>query len=211
MEIVPFEKMSRAKYTLQTTKNDPPMGAELRFVRPSQDLAASFVDLRDAFTAHGEDEWIGQDAVAHRDPAAYIDLLLGWSAGVNLPEGWGPADVYWILLGDAVVGHCDVRHPLTPRLERVGGHIGYHVHPDYRNRGIATFALREGLAALAAKGVTEALVTCSHDNAASIRVIEKCGGVRIADSTRRRYRIPISLQSSSGGAKAASACTDGTK
>jgi predicted acetyltransferase len=99
--------------------------------------------------------------------------------------------VYWVLLDDVVVGHCDVRHPLTSKLEKFGGHIGYHVHPDYRNRGIATYALREALKALAAKGETEALVTCAHDNMPSIRVIEKCGGVRIEDSMRRRYLIPV--------------------
>ena len=50
---------------------------------------------------------------------------------------------------------------------------------------------RAALELVAAKGVTDALLTCAHDNAASIRVIEKCGGVRIADSMRRRYLFPI--------------------
>ena len=48
-------------------------------------------------------------------------------------------------------------------------------------------------------GVEEALITCRTDNAASIRVIEKCGGRRIDDAdfperpdlTRRRYLIPL--------------------
>jgi aminoglycoside 6'-N-acetyltransferase len=95
-----------------------------------------------------------------------------------------------VLLDDIVVAHCDIRHPLTPKLERFGGNIGYHVHPSYRNRGIATFALREALGILAGKGEAFALLTCAHDNVASIRTIEKCGGRRIADSMRRRYVIP---------------------
>jgi predicted acetyltransferase len=102
----------------------------------------------------------------------------------------GPADVYWVLLDNLVVAHCDIRHPLTPKLEVYGGHIGYHVRPDYRNRGIATYTLRQGLEVLAGKGVTEALVICGHDNAASIRVIEKCGARLIEDTMRRRYLVP---------------------
>ncbi len=163
---------------------------ELRFERPAEEFAASFAAMRDAFVAAGEDHWTGQDQeIAHRDPAGYAEALRDWSAGRNLPPNRMPFDAFWILLGDVVVGQCGIRHPLTPKLEAFGGHVGYDVHPAYRNRGIATFALREALKFLATKGVAEALVTCAHENAASIRVIEKCGGRRIDDSTRRRYTV----------------------
>jgi predicted acetyltransferase len=79
------------------------------------------------------------------------------------------------------------------QLEAFGGHVGYDVHPAHRNKGIATFALREALKFLGSKGVAEALITCAHDNAASIRVVEKCGGRRIEDTTRRRYAVPTSF------------------
>jgi RimJ/RimL family protein N-acetyltransferase len=166
----------------------------LRFVRPSVALAASFAVMRDAFVAAGEDPWSGQDQeIAHRDPVAYATALCDWSDGRNLPPNRTPFDAFWIVRGDVVVGQCGIRHPLTPKLAAFGGHVGYDVHPAYRNQGIATFALREALNVLAGKGVAEALVTCAEDNVASIRVIEKCGGRRIADSTRRRYRVPTGL------------------
>jgi predicted acetyltransferase len=167
---------------------------EVRLERVSIARLPSFVALRDAFLAAGEDEWTGGAVVAHENPAAYIETLRGWREGINVPPGWGPADAYFIMEGDVVVGQCDVRYPITRQLERYGGHIGYHVHPQYRGRGIATFALREALIILAAKGETGALLTCSHTNHASIRVIEKCGGRRIADSTRRRYAISLRLR-----------------
>jgi hypothetical protein len=44
------------------------------------------------------------------------------------------------------------RHPLTEHLKQYGGNIGYNVHPGYRNRGMATWALRAALQMLAAKG-----------------------------------------------------------
>ena len=147
--------------------------------------------MRDAFIAAGEDEWKGGAVIAHTDPAGYLETLRSWSEGKNLPPNWSLADSYLVFEEDVVVGQLDIRHPLTEHLTQFGGNIGYNVHPAYRNRGIATWALRAGLELLAAKGATEALLTCAHDNAASIRVIEKCGGGRIADSPRRRYVIPL--------------------
>ena len=163
---------------------------QIRLVRPSYELAASYAAMRDAFMAAGEDDWTGKQAIAHRNVDEYITMVLNWSQGEDLPKNWGPADEYWILKDDVVVGDCGIRHPLTPQLEQWGGHIGYAVHPAYRNQGIATFAMREGLRLLADKGVAEALVTCAHDNVASIHVIEKFGGMRIEDSRRRRYLVP---------------------
>lgn len=155
----------------------------------SAEFSDAFVVMRDAFTAAGEDEWTGGAVIAHSDPAGYLETIRSWSEGKNLPPNWSTADCYLIFAEDAAVGQIDIRHPLTEFLTQYGGNVGYHVHPAYRNRGIATWALRAALGVLAAKGVADALVTCGHDNAASIRVIEKCGGRRIADSARRRYLI----------------------
>jgi predicted acetyltransferase len=171
------------------------LDARLTLKRASAEFTAAFVVLRDAFRAAGEDEWTGGAAIAHTDPRRYLETLRSWGDGRNLPPNWGPAECYVIVLDDTtVVGQIDVRHPITEYLRQWGGHIGYHVHPDYRNRGVASWALRAALDILASKGVTEALLTCAHDNASSIRVIEKCGGIRIADSTRRRYLIPTNAR-----------------
>ena len=72
------------------------------------------------------------------------------------------ADSYLIFAEDVVVGQIDVtRHPLTEHLIQYGGHVGYHVHPGDRNRGIASWALHTALSS-AAKGLTEAPLTCAH-------------------------------------------------
>jgi predicted acetyltransferase len=165
----------------------------LKLKRASAEFADAFVVMRNAFIAAGEDEWTGGATIAHANPGAYLEIIRSWSEGQNLPPNWGPAECYLILVDDSVVvGQIDVRHPITEYLHQWGGHIGYHVHPGYRNRGVATWALRAALDILASKGVTEAILTCAHDNESSIRVIEKCGGLRIADSTRRRFSIRTS-------------------
>jgi predicted acetyltransferase len=162
----------------------------LRLKRPALALVPSFIAMREACTTAGESPWAGREPLAHDDPYAYAALLNDRAAGRNLPEDWVPADTFWIVNEDEVVGQCDVRHRLTAQLRTVGGHIGYLVHPAHRGRGIATFALRECLAVAARLGIAEALLTCDNANIASIRVIEKCGGRRISDTSRRRYVIP---------------------
>jgi predicted acetyltransferase len=133
---------------------------------PCPELAASFEAMRAAFSAAGEE----------------------------LHEGVFPATQYWIVMDGEVVGDLELRHPLNDWLTQVGGNLGYATHPLHRNKGVAKFALREGLKILRTWGLTEALVTCRDDNAASIATIEGANGVRLADAQyngpkRRRYRL----------------------
>jgi predicted acetyltransferase len=63
-------------------------------------------------------------------------------------------------------------------LERVGGHIGYAVVPEFRRRGYATRILHLSIQIARDKlGLTRILLTCDDDNIGSIRTIEKNGGV----------------------------------
>jgi predicted acetyltransferase len=154
--------------------------------------------MRDAYMAAGENEWTHRgEEIAHVDPYGYSDLMNERARGRNVAEGFVRADEFWIVEAGEVVGSLGVRHELNEKLRLVSGHIGYSTHPAHRGRGIATFALRKGLDVLAGLGVAEALVTCSPENLASIRVIEKCGGRRTGDAvfpersdlTRRRYLL----------------------
>lgn len=90
-----------------------------------------------------------------------------------------------------------IRHALTPFLERVGGHIGYVVVPEYRRQGYATAILRQSLQIARQKlGLTRVLLTCDDDNIGSIRVIEKNRGILESvvtgtngETSKRRYWI----------------------
>ncbi|GAB3381935.1 hypothetical protein GCM10027432_09960 [Lysobacter fragariae] len=68
--------------------------------------------------------------------------------------------------------------------------MGYAVLPEFRNRGYATQILGEAVRfAHAELGLDRVLVTCDDDNIASMRVIEKNGGVfedTYHDDTLRR-------------------------
>lgn len=98
------------------------------------------------------------------------------STGSGLPEHLVPATMYYAFLGDRIVGRLHLRHRLNQALAIRGGHIGYAVAPKFRNQGLATEILRQGLAIASGLGIQSAMVTCADENIASCRVIERAGG-----------------------------------
>ncbi|MCB9545002.1 MAG: GNAT family N-acetyltransferase [Myxococcales bacterium] len=101
-------------------------------------------------------------------------------------EGLGPDEVpgstfFW-QEGGALLGVLGLRHRLNARLRAFGGHIGYSVRPGARRRGLATRMLAEAMTLARARGIAGVLLTCAPDNLASIRVIERSGGVFEAEA-----------------------------
>jgi predicted acetyltransferase len=127
----------------------------------------------------------------------YLEVLAEWEQGENLPANHVPSTFLFAFDGTRIVGRVSIRHSLNPDLERVGGHIGYVVVPEYRRQGYATAILRQSLQIARQKlGLTRVLVTCDDDNVGSINTIEKNGGVlesivasRDGDTPKRRYWI----------------------
>ena len=110
----------------------------------------------------------------------YLEILVEQDQGVSLPSPEHvPSTFLFAFVGTRIVGRVSIRHSLNEYLERVGGHIGYVVVPEFRRRGYATAILRLALPIARAKcaGATRVLVTCDDDNIGSIRTIEKNGGV----------------------------------
>jgi predicted acetyltransferase len=128
--------------------------------------------------------------------ANYVELLVEWRRGERIAEGLVPSTFLLAQVGDDVVGRVSIRHSLNDYLERVGGHIGYGVLPQFRRRGYATEILRQSLVVARSVGVERVLVTCDDNNVASARTIECCGGVlenKVTDPNdgvlKRRYWI----------------------
>jgi predicted acetyltransferase len=159
---------------------------------------AEFEEMLAEFRAAGEiDVYKGHHAIAWQGYAAFYDLMSRMKSGGYPTPDIVPMDSYFIEVEGRMVGELYIRHRLSPQLEKIGGHIGYKVRPTQRNRGIATAALRMGLKLLRHDGLEHALVTCNDSNAASARVIETCGGVRIENAeteqgAERRYWVPTS-------------------
>jgi predicted acetyltransferase len=127
----------------------------------------------------------------------YLDVLAEQAKGVNLPPNFVPSTFLFAFVGPRIVGRVSIRHSLNTFLERVGGHIGYVVVPEFRRRGYATTTLRLSVQIAREKlGIDRILVTCDDDNIGSIRTIEKNGGILEnvvsgpdLDKPKRRYWI----------------------
>ena len=169
------------------------MGLTLRTPRLADEALAEI--LRGEFEADG----FGA-ALKPLDGQTWADWVASlpfWSRGENLPEGLVAFDCFIAEVEGEPVGYVSFRHNLnTETLRSWGGHIGYVVRPNCRQRGYATLMLEQTLAVAKSQGLSQVLVTCDENNMASARVIEKCHGVYEStyehdDKRTRRYWIAL--------------------
>ena len=90
------------------------------------------------------------------------------------------AGIYW---EDALVGIINETEREADRIE-----LGYALLPRYWGRGIAAEALRGMIGYCFERGFLEVIAGAFEDNAASIRVMEKCGMERIDRTDDIDYR-----------------------
>jgi predicted acetyltransferase len=137
----------------------------------------------------------------------YLERLVARAHGEHLPKYRVASTFLFAFDASTIVGRVSIRHALNDFLLRIGGHIGYVVVPDCRRRGYATEMLRLSVRlAHDQLGINRVLVICDDDNVASIRTIEKNGGVlenivRAADldTPKRRYWIDARSTSHTAG------------
>ncbi|MDJ0758293.1 MAG: GNAT family N-acetyltransferase [Woeseiaceae bacterium] len=132
------------------------------------------------------------------DFSALVTRLDNFSLGIDLPDDFVPNTTYWLVEDGEIIGVFSLRHHMTERLKRLGGHIGFGVRPSAQGRGVAKELLRQTLAQAGRLGLSEVLVVCLKENVASSRVIEANGGaleseysVPEYDGLLLRYAIPI--------------------
>ncbi|MCA9618830.1 MAG: GNAT family N-acetyltransferase [Myxococcales bacterium] len=148
----------------------------LELVPPAAIHHATFMAAAREFREEGLPWWIGGDLVlAERDFAAFVAKKRGDAE--RRDDGFVPTTHRWALVEGEMVGRISVHHALNDALRMEGGHIGYDTVPSWRGRGVASEMLRQVLPLARELGLDEVLLTCNDDNAASIRVIEKNGGV----------------------------------
>lgn len=110
------------------------------------------------------------------DFSALVVRLNNHSLGKDLPDGWVPHTTFWLIEDGEIVGVSSLRHHMTGRLELIGGHIGFGVRPSAQGRGVAKELLKQTLNQAKHLGMSEVLVICLKENAASASVIKANGG-----------------------------------
>jgi predicted acetyltransferase len=150
--------------------------AAVQLVPPAERYRDTFLLALREFQDEGLPWWTGGDLAAiEQDFPGFVAKKL--ADATRKTEAFVPATHLWAVTEERFAGRISIRHELTPTLRIEGGHIGYDTVPSFRGRGVATEMLRQALPVARALGLTEVLVTCDDTNAASIRVIEKNGGV----------------------------------
>ncbi|MFV0393501.1 MAG: GNAT family N-acetyltransferase, partial [Coprobacillaceae bacterium] len=96
--------------------------------------------------------------------------------GIHLDPGFVPGTTFLYILNGVVIGTINIRHCLNENLLKMGGNIGYSIHPKYRKQGYATKMLKEALLFCRQWEIWPVLLTCNKDNIASKKTIERCGG-----------------------------------
>ena len=180
---------------------------QLQLISPRTDLADEYRRMVGQFTQAGEEFHQYEIEDIEGDFAAYVNKLEDRHSGRYLPEDAVPCSTYWLMAGDELVGTARLRHRLTEKLKTSYGNIGYDIKPSARGKGFATKLLamvleksRElGLEKARGLGLKKVMLTCITENKASIRVIEKNGGVfqdevhsPTYDQPLRRYWIELS-------------------
>lgn len=168
----------------------------IRLVPITLDREREFEEMRDEWRRDDRDPYGWLYSIAWTNFSSYVKLCNDLRSGQGPLPNLVPSDTLWIEEDGRLVGTISIRYALNDGLRQHGGNIGYSVRPSARNRGIATHATRLALDLLRERGNVEALITCDNKNAASARVIEKCGGRRIDDSIvdgalTRRYVISL--------------------
>jgi predicted acetyltransferase len=151
---------------------------KISLVEPTTELRESYDSLMREFVSRGDKLVPFVLEFPYDDFDGLVKKLQEFSEGRGLPEGFVPHSTYWLVkAGKQIVGVSNLRHRLTPRLEREGGHIGYGVRPSERQKGYGTLLLAKTLEMAKAKGLSRVLITCGKENVGSVQVILRNGGV----------------------------------
>ncbi len=166
----------------------------MQLLKPSLDRLPAYRDaLQKGWSPDNLRPEAAQEHLAHmsKDPVTFVSNLHDPTAKagtVKLPDGSMvprlPSIRRWIW-DRGFCGHISLRwQPGTEALPPTcSGHIGYAVVPWRQGEGLATAALIALLPEAAALGLRYVEITTSPDNPASVRVIEKAGGVLVKTYT----------------------------
>jgi predicted acetyltransferase len=146
---------------------------------PNEKYKQSFVEaMREMEKEGSQDLHLGERIEElDRDFETYRQGLQDQSEGKNLKSGYVAQTTYWLIDDGEYIGQVRIRHALTEALLREGGHIGYDIRPSKRKLGYGSKILELALSKAKELGIGKALLTCDVTNTASLKIIEKNGGI----------------------------------
>jgi len=176
------------------------MNDEIKLVKPSQTYAEQIWEYRTEFLEQGDslDGCAGLEKV--NDVNEWLVNIKKNSREETVAEGLVPASTFLAVrkADNQVVGMIDIRHRLNDFLLKFGGHIGYSVRPNERQKGYAKEMVRQALQECCnTLKMPKVLITCDKVNIASAKTILANNGileneVQENDRVTQRYWIIFS-------------------
>lgn len=153
--------------------------SEICLVRPTMEIKEQALQYREEHFQNGEKVINGSELFDQ------IESYEEWLAEVNrntsletVNENWVVTDTFFAMRksDNRIVGIIDLRHTLNDFLKDFGN-CGYSVRPSERKNGYATEMLHQVMGVAKEAGMETLHISVEKTNAASIKVIQKNGGV----------------------------------
>jgi len=148
-------------------------------MKPTMEYAEQIAAYRKAFLVSG-DSMDGTGPLRRiDDPNAYITFCSACESPDTVPKDLVTATQFLCIRmrDNELVGMIQIRHYLNDFLEKFGGHIGYCVRPNERQKGYAKEMLKMALPVCKELGINKVLITCVEGNVGSEKAITANGGV----------------------------------
>lgn len=174
------------------------MKDELILVRPAPELKEQALAYREEHFQHGETVINGSELFDQTESyAQWLDAVTRNTNPETVNPDWVVTDTFFAVRKSdgKIIGIIDLRHTLNDFLKNFGN-CGYSVRPTERKKGYATEMLRLMLQTARDAGMQELHISVEQENTASVKVIQKNGGVyersfSFENETADIYRIPL--------------------
>lgn len=152
----------------------------IKFVLPNKDMVVEANAFKNSFFSEGELTIHGSALFDHLDFYEWLEMSEANRNQATVRADWVIATTFFAIreCDNKIVGVVDIRHSLNNEfLAKYAGHIGYSVVPKERNKGIAVQMLTFAKEYAKELGLDKVMLSSAVTNTASIKTIEKCGGV----------------------------------
>lgn len=148
-------------------------------VRPSLELKEHALVYRGEHFAYGEKIIYGSELFDKTE--SYEEWLSSVTRNTDpktVNENWVVTDTFFAIRksDNKIIGIIDLRHTLNDFLKDLGN-CGYSVRPSERRKGYATEMLYQLLQVAKKAGMKELHISVEKANTASVKVIQKNGGI----------------------------------